>query len=233
VLEFRLDPGDKIVAESGELSWLSAGIDLKSSLGGGSSQGSLLGAVKRKFAGGSLFMTEYTAHEAGELAFATKVPGHIVEVMVDAQHEYRIHTHGFLCATEGVSLQLSFQQKFSAGLFGGEGFRLQKLVGQGTAFVELSGELVAQTMPLTNLAAVLAPTSRARPQSQPARAPQSAWAHRRPSERLESARTRGRFPSDSETSGPRERGSGIRVLTNSLTNRLHQVEPEGENGVVE
>jgi uncharacterized protein (AIM24 family) len=121
VLEFRLDPGDKIVAESGELSWLSAGIDLKSSLGGGSSQGSLLGAVKRKFAGGSLFMTEYTARESGELAFATKVPGHIVEVTVDAQHEYRIHTHGFLCATEGVSLQLAFQQKFSTGLFGGEG----------------------------------------------------------------------------------------------------------------
>jgi uncharacterized protein (TIGR00266 family) len=146
VLELWLDPGDKIVAESGELSWLSAGIELKTSMGSGGSQGGLFGAVKRKIAGGSLFMTEYSASQAGELAFAARVPGHIVPVTVDATHEPRIHRHGFLCATEGVSLELAFQQKFSSGLFGGDGFRLQKLVGDGLAFVELSGELIEREL---------------------------------------------------------------------------------------
>ncbi|HEY5059089.1 MAG TPA: AIM24 family protein [Gaiellaceae bacterium] len=146
VLKLDLDPGDKIVAESGELSWLSAGIDLSSGLGGGASAGGLMNAMKRKVAGGSLFMTEYTAREPGELAFAARVPGHIVQVDVDGSHEYRIHRHGFLCATGGVSLELAFQQKFSSGLFGGDGFRLQKLVGEGLAFVELSGELIEREL---------------------------------------------------------------------------------------
>jgi uncharacterized protein (TIGR00266 family) len=146
VLTLYLERGDQIVAESGELSWLSAGIDLSTALGGGASSGGLLSAVKRKVAGGSLFMTEYTAREAGELAFAARVPGHIVPVTVDASHEYRVHKHGYLCSTNGVSLEVAFQQKFSAGLFGGDGFRLQKLVGEGLAFIELSGELIEREL---------------------------------------------------------------------------------------
>jgi uncharacterized protein (TIGR00266 family) len=146
VLEFSLETGETVVAESGEVSWLSAGIELSTGLGGGGSQGGLLGAVKRKVAGGSVFMTEYTAKQPGEVAFAARVPGHIVEVQVDATHEPRIHRHGFLCATAGVSLEIAFQQKFTAGLFGGDGFRLQKLTGEGTAFVELSGELLEREL---------------------------------------------------------------------------------------
>jgi uncharacterized protein (TIGR00266 family) len=146
VLELRLEAGEKVIAESGELSWLSAGIDMKTATSGGASKGGLVGAVKRAVAGGTLFMTEYEAREAGELAFAAKVPGHILPVTVDAAHEYRIQIHGFLCATDGVRLELAFQQKFSAGLFGGEGFRLQKLVGDGLAFVELSGELIEREL---------------------------------------------------------------------------------------
>jgi uncharacterized protein (TIGR00266 family) len=146
VLEVTLEPGDKIVAESGELSWLSAAIDLKSGIGGGGSQGGVMGAFKRAVAGGSFFMTEYTARETGTVAFATKVPGHIVQVEVGGSSEPRIHRHGFLCATEGVALEIAFQQKFSAGLFGGDGFRLQKLTGSGTAFVELSGELIQRDL---------------------------------------------------------------------------------------
>jgi uncharacterized protein (AIM24 family) len=91
-------------------------------------------------------MTQYTARESGELAFAARVPGHIVPVSVDAAHEYRVHRHGYLCSTNGISLEVAFQQKFSAGLFAGDGFRLQKLVGEGLAFVELSGELIEREL---------------------------------------------------------------------------------------
>jgi uncharacterized protein (TIGR00266 family) len=146
VLKLFLEPGEQVVAESGELSWLSAGIDLSTALGGGASSGGLLSAVKRKVAGGSLFMTEYTAREAGELAFAARVPGHIVPVNVDSAHEYRVHKHGYLASTNGVALEVAFQQKFSAGLFGGDGFRLQKLTGEGLAFIELSGELIEREL---------------------------------------------------------------------------------------
>jgi uncharacterized protein (TIGR00266 family) len=146
VLEVDLDRGESIVAESGELSWLTAGIDLKTGLGGGSMGGSMLGAFKRAVSGGSLFMTEFTAREPGQVAFATKVPGHIVKIDVDSANEYRIHRHGFLCATHGVSLELAFQQSFGSGMFGGTGFRLQKLVGEGMAFIELSGELIEREL---------------------------------------------------------------------------------------
>jgi len=147
VLELSLDPGDKIVAESGELSWMGAGMKLHTSMAGGGGGGGLFGAVKRKIAGGSFWMTEYTTDQAGdELAFCTRVPGHIVPVTVSADNEPRIHRHGFLCAVEGVNLELAFQQKFSSGIFGGEGFRLQKLTGSGLAFIELSGELIERDL---------------------------------------------------------------------------------------
>lgn len=146
VLVLRLERGETVVAEAGEVSWLSAGIELRTGLTGGASQGGFVGAVKRKLAGGSLFMTEYEAREPGELAFAAKVPGRIVPVHVGAADEVRVHRHGFLCATGGVGLELAFQQTFTAGLFGGEGFRLQKLTGEGLAFVELSGEVIERQL---------------------------------------------------------------------------------------
>jgi uncharacterized protein (TIGR00266 family) len=146
VLELYLDPGDRIVAESGELSWLSSSVHLSSSMGGGGSGGGLFGAVKRKLAGGSFFMTEYTSDEPGELAFCTRVPGHILPVNVTKENEPRIHRHGFLCGVEGVGLELAFQKRLSSGIFGGEGFRLQKLTGEGLAFIELSGELIEREL---------------------------------------------------------------------------------------
>jgi uncharacterized protein (TIGR00266 family) len=146
VLELYLDAGDTMVAESGELSWLTSGIHLASGMGGGGSGGGLFGAVKRKIAGGSFFMTEYKAHEAGELAFAARVPGHIVPVNVAKDNEPRVHRHGFLCGVAGVGIEIAFQKKLSSGIFGGEGFRLQKLVGEGLAFIELSGELIERDL---------------------------------------------------------------------------------------
>ena len=142
VLEVNLDPGESIVAVSGELSWMSSAIELHTTtaLSGG---GGFFGALKRVAGGGSLFMTEYSARGgAGLVAFATKLPGHIVPVEVSGGQVYMIHRHGFLCATPGVELSVGFQQSLGAGIFGGDGFLLQKLTGNCQAWVELGGEIV-------------------------------------------------------------------------------------------
>jgi uncharacterized protein (AIM24 family) len=92
-------------------------------------------------------MTEYRAMGGvGEIAFATKVPGHILPVAVAPGHEYMIHRHGFLCATPQVELGVGFQQSLGAGVFGGNGFLLQKVSGQGTAWLELSGEVILKEL---------------------------------------------------------------------------------------
>jgi uncharacterized protein (TIGR00266 family) len=146
VLEFVLEPNESVISEAGELSWMTTSIQMTThtQLGGG---GGIFGAIKRVAGGGTLFMTEYRAIGArGELAFATQLPGHIVPVEVGAGHEYMIHRHGFLCATPQIQIGVGFQQSLGAGIFGGDGFLLQHLTGQGTAWLELSGELVVKDL---------------------------------------------------------------------------------------
>ncbi len=146
VLEFMLEPNDSIISEAGELSWMGSSIQMTThtQLGGG---GGIFGVLKRVAGGGTLFMTEYRAVGArGELAFATKLPGHIVPVEVGPGHEYMIHRHGFLCATPQIQIGVGFQQSLGAGIFGGSGFLLQRASGQGTAWLELSGELVIKDL---------------------------------------------------------------------------------------
>ena len=146
VLEFALGPNDAVISEAGELSWMSASIQMTTHTqhAGG---GGFFGALSRVAGGGSLFMTEYRAiGAAGELAFATKLPGHIVPVEVSPGHEYMIHRHGFLCATSQIQIGVAFQQSLGAGIFGGSGFVLQHVSGQGTAWIELSGELVIKDL---------------------------------------------------------------------------------------
>lgn len=146
VLEFMLQPNDAIISEAGELSWMSSSIQMTThtQFAGG---GGLFGVLKRVAGGGSIFMTEYRAVGApGELAFATKLPGHIVPVEVSPGCDYMIHRHGFLCATSQVQISVGFQQSLGAGVFGGDGFLLQKLSGEGTAWLELSGELVTRDL---------------------------------------------------------------------------------------
>jgi uncharacterized protein (TIGR00266 family) len=141
VLEFQLQPGESVVAVSGELSWMSSSIQLKTGAQHGG--GGLLGAFKRVAGGGSLFMTEYWAQgEPGLLAFATRVPGHILPVEVRSNQTYMLHRHGFLCSTPGVDLSVGFQQSLGAGIFGGDGFLLQKVAGACEAWIELDGEVV-------------------------------------------------------------------------------------------
>ncbi len=146
VLEVTLDPNESIFSESGELSWMTASIQMTThtQMGGG---GGLFGVLKRAVAGASIFMTEYRAFQSpGAVSFAAKVPGHIVPVEVSPGQEYLVHRHGFLCATPQVSLSLGFQQSLGAGIFGGDGFVLQRVGGMGTAWLELSGELIQKTL---------------------------------------------------------------------------------------
>lgn len=146
VLEFLLQPNDAIISEAGELSWMSSAIQMTTHtqmMGGGG----FFGALKRVAGGGSLFMTEYRAWGGtGEVAFATRVPGHILPVEVQPGYEYYIHRHGFLCATEQIQLSVGFQQSLGAGIFGGDGFLLQKVGGIGTAWLELSGEVIVKDL---------------------------------------------------------------------------------------
>jgi uncharacterized protein (TIGR00266 family) len=146
VLEFALDTNDAVVSEAGELSWMSSSIQLTThtQMGGG---GGLFGVLKRVAGGGTLFMTEYRAIGApGSLAFATKLPGHIVPVEVGPGNEYMIHRHGFLCGTLQIQIGVGFQQSLGAGIFGGDGFLLQRVHGQGIAWLELSGELIVKDL---------------------------------------------------------------------------------------
>jgi uncharacterized protein (TIGR00266 family) len=146
VLDVLLEPNESVFSESGELSWMTSSIQMTThtQMGGG---GGLFGVLKRVAGGGSLFMTEYRAMGyAGEVSFATKVPGHIVPIQVGQGQEFMIHRHGFLCATDGVTIGVGFQQSLGAGVFGGSGFVLQKVGGQGTAWLELSGELIMKNL---------------------------------------------------------------------------------------
>ncbi len=146
VLEVTLDPNETVVSESGELSWMTSSIQMTThtQYGGG---GGIFGVLKRVVGGGSLFMTQYQAAGApGTVSFATKLPGHIVPVEVDASNEYMIHRHGFLCGTPEIQISVGFQQSLGAGIFGGEGFLLQRVSGRGTAWIELSGELVMKEL---------------------------------------------------------------------------------------
>ncbi len=146
VLEVQLDPNESVFSESGELSWMTASIQMAthSQMGGG---GGLFGILKRVAGGGSIFMTEYRAMQyPGEVAFATRVPGHIVPVELGQGPEYMVHRHGFLCATPQVTISVGFQQSLGAGIFGGDGFVLQRVGGAGTAWLELSGELIVKNL---------------------------------------------------------------------------------------
>ncbi len=102
-----------------------------------------MGAVKRAVSGASIMMTTYTAEGGpGSIAFASKFPGHILPIDVAPGNEFMVHRHGFMAATPGIELSMGFQQSFRGGVFGGEGFILQKIGGSGRAFVDLSGEVI-------------------------------------------------------------------------------------------
>lgn len=145
-LEVQLGAGETIIADSGELSWMSDAIEMHTTTAGAGGRG-LFGAVKRMVSGGSLFLTEYTARNApGQVTFATKMPGMIIDLRVEPGAGYLVHRHGFMAATPGIVINPVIQ-KIGAGVFGGEGFILQKLEGSAMAWASLSGEMVLYDLP--------------------------------------------------------------------------------------
>ncbi|MDA8276391.1 MAG: AIM24 family protein [Actinomycetota bacterium] len=142
VLELQLDAGEEVVSTQGELSWMTPNVELSQTTGTGGSHG-LRATLKRVAGGGGLLLTRYRASQGeGMVAFAAKLPGRIFPVEIAAGSGYLVHRHGWLCATSGVVPSVGFQQSFSGGLWGGDGFVLERLEGEGTAWVELAGETV-------------------------------------------------------------------------------------------
>lgn len=142
VLEIALADGEAVISESGELSWMTGAVEMRTATGLGASKKGLLGMAKRAVSGGTIWMSEYKAEGgSGAVAFAIRAPGVIRELPLDGTKEYVLHKHGFVCADEGVALDMFFQQKLGAAVFGREGFLLQKVHGQGTAFIEMHGEV--------------------------------------------------------------------------------------------
>lgn len=153
-VEIELDPGEAAVAEAGAMMFMDDGISMETVFGDGSEQktgflSKLVGAGKRLVTGESLFTTVFINqwHAKRRVAFAAPYPGKILPIDLTTVGGMLIcQKDSFLCAAKGVSLGIAFQKKFGAGLFGGEGFILQKLEGDGMAFVHAGGTLVERTL---------------------------------------------------------------------------------------
>ncbi len=138
VVEFNLKKGESLYTQSGGMSWMSPSVSMETNMSGGFMKG-----LGRMFSGESLFMVTYTAREDdSKIAFASTMPGEIHKLDISPSKEYIAQKQAFLCAEPTVQLSTYWQKKFSAGLFGGEGFVMQKLSGTGSAFIELSGSIV-------------------------------------------------------------------------------------------
>ena len=147
-VEVELDPGESAVAEAGSMMFMTDGIQMETIFGDGSQQqrsgvmGALMGAGKRLITGESLFMTVFTNGGAGkqQVAFAAPYPGKILAMdLKQLGGELLCQKDSFLCAARGVSIGIAFQRKIGVGLFGGEGFIMQRLQGDGLAFVHAGG----------------------------------------------------------------------------------------------
>jgi uncharacterized protein (TIGR00266 family) len=148
VLEITLQQGEHLITTHGELSWMTQNVQMSQTTSTGArGGGGLMAGLKRVVGGGSLFLTRYEAvSSAGMVAFAAKLPGHIMPVDISPGQAFFVHRHGWLCGTEGITPSIGLQQTFRGGMWGGDGFILQKLDGQGRAWIELSGELVHYTL---------------------------------------------------------------------------------------
>ncbi|TGA97210.1 TIGR00266 family protein [Sporolactobacillus shoreae] len=146
-VEVELDPGETIVAEAGSFMMMDDGIGMETIFGDGSGEsgglmGKLFGAGKRLLTGESLFMTAFTNQASGKkhVSFAAPYPGKIIPLDLSVLGGRMIcQKDAFLCAAKGVSIGIEFQKKLGTGFFGGEGFIMQKLEGDGLAFVHAGG----------------------------------------------------------------------------------------------
>lgn len=154
MVEVELDPGETVIAEAGAMTYLEEGVTFEAKMGDGSAAdeglfGKLLGAGKRMISGESLFMTHFTNHGEGKrhVAFAAPYPGRIIALdLSSVGGELLCQKDAFLCAALGTKLDIAFTKRIGAGFFGGEGFILQRLVGDGMAFVHAGGTVIEKEL---------------------------------------------------------------------------------------
>jgi uncharacterized protein (TIGR00266 family) len=153
-VEIELDPREAVVAEAGGMMYMDDGIEMETIFGDGSQQntgflGALMGAGKRLLTGESLFMTVFQNQAAGKkrVAFGAPYPGKIVPVhLAEVGGEIWAQKDSFLCAAKGVSVGIAFNKKIGVGLFGGEGFIMQRLQGDGWGFMHAGGTIIERQL---------------------------------------------------------------------------------------
>ena len=155
IVEIELDPAETVIAEAGAMNYMEEGITFEAKMGDGSANteglfGKLVSAGKRALTGESIFMTHFTNHGHGKqnVAFSAPYPGKIVPIDLASLGGGSLlcQKDAFLCAAKGTRLSIAFSRKFGAGLFGGEGFILQKLEGDGKAFLHAGGTIVEKQL---------------------------------------------------------------------------------------
>jgi len=143
-VEVELDPGEGVRAETGAMLYMEDGIEMQTSTGGG-----IFSGFKRMITGESFFITTFLQHGSGKghVAFAAPYPGKIIPLDLSKMgREFLCQKDAFLCAASGVDIEIAFTKKLGAGLFGGEGFILQRLVGEGMAFVHAGGTIIEKDL---------------------------------------------------------------------------------------
>ncbi len=155
VLEVELDPSETVIAEAGVMNWMDEGINFETKMGDGSEvnsglMGKLMGAGKRIISGESIFMTHFTniEREKKKIAFAAPYPGTILVLELDQIPGKKLtcQKDAFLCAALGTKLDITFNKKLGTGFFGGEGFILQTISGDGRAFIHGGGTIVKKEL---------------------------------------------------------------------------------------
>jgi uncharacterized protein (TIGR00266 family) len=142
-LDVNLKRGDSIYTESGGMAWMRGDIAMETNTRGG-----VMAGLGRALAGESLFMTTYTCQSPdGLIVFTPEVPGKVLDIQLSAGQSLICQKDSFMCAQDTVKLEMHFRKKLGAGLFGGEGFILQKITGPGIAFIEIPGEVREYDLP--------------------------------------------------------------------------------------
>ena len=154
VVAIELDPNETVIAEAGSMNWMDSGISFEAKMGDGTEpdsgiMGKLFSVGKRVLTGESIFLTHFTNIESGkkEVAFAAPYPGSIIAVdLKDVNGEILCQKDAFLCAAMGTNVSIAFNKRIGVGFFGGEGFILQKLTGNGLAFLHAGGTVVKKEL---------------------------------------------------------------------------------------
>jgi len=155
MVQVELDPGETVIAEAGAMTYMEQGINFEARMGDGSEPeqglfGKLLGAGKRALTGESIFMTHFTnqGRDKEHVAFAAPYPGKIVPLDLAGivGNEILCQKDAFLCAAYGTQIGIAFQRRLGTGFFGGEGFILQRLKGDGMAFVHACGTIIERQL---------------------------------------------------------------------------------------